>query len=127
MTGKRKHTSIAATAVVLACALAGAPLHAAGSDLLAAADKGDVARVRALLGAGADVNAKTSDGSTTLMGASMDGNLEVVRALVAAKADVNAKANNGETALKAAAEFRHPKVVQLLKDAGAVDRPTTTP
>jgi ankyrin repeat protein len=70
--------------------------------------------VRALLAAGADVNAKASIG-TALTIASQQGWPEVVRALLAAGADVNAKAFNGETAMSLAKKGGHSEVVQLLK------------
>ncbi len=71
------------------------------SDLFLAAFDGDLAKVNALLAAGADPNAKTTDnGATALMMASLEGHTEVVNALLAAKADPNAKrTGHGATAL----------------------------
>ena len=71
-------------------------------DLFEAAKKGDTATVRALLDAGADVNANDG-GETVLMAAAVEGHIATVQALIAAGADVNATTNNGVTALMAAA------------------------
>ena len=71
-------------------------------DLITAAEKGDLPRVKALISAGVDVNAKSSDedGDTALIKACETGYPEIVRTLISAKADVNAKSNEtGETAL----------------------------
>ncbi|MEO6562468.1 MAG: ankyrin repeat domain-containing protein, partial [Nitrosospira sp.] len=63
----------------------------ADSDLLVAARRGDLFRVKTLLGAKADVNETRRDGATALMAASTTGHLAVVKALLAAKADVSAR------------------------------------
>jgi ankyrin repeat protein len=60
-------------------------------ELLAAARKGDVDAVKALLAKGADVNAKNSYGATALSYAADKGHLEVVKVLLENKADVNTK------------------------------------
>ncbi|MGO9304504.1 MAG: ankyrin repeat domain-containing protein [Candidatus Korobacteraceae bacterium] len=65
-----------------------------------------VARVKALIAAGADVNARDTDGSTVLMMAVEADDSDCVKALIAARAVVNAKDNEGHTALEeAAGEF----------------------
>jgi ankyrin repeat protein len=64
--------------------------------LMAAAAAGDTARVRELLAAGAEVDARAprlngfNDGHTPLLVAARDGHDEIVRLLLAAGADVNA-------------------------------------
>ncbi len=55
--------------------------------------------VRYLIENGADVNIKTTNGTTALMLAAYDGNLELIKFLVESGADVNAKKNNGNTIL----------------------------
>jgi ankyrin repeat protein len=60
-------------------------------DLIAAAKRGDVEAVRALIAKGANVNTRTTYGATALHFAADRGHLEVVKALVEAGADVNAK------------------------------------
>jgi uncharacterized protein len=90
--------------------------------------------VRALIKAGADVNAGDSAGTPALIVTVRDsGNAEVVRLLLGAGARVNAKDRQGDTALIAAVrEFlpggkvavkealrRNPEVIRALLDAGA--------
>ena len=65
--------------------------------------KEDLAAVKQLIAAGADVNVvKSDDGSTPLHVAVFVCNIEIVNVLLAAKADVNAKNKKGETPLVAA-------------------------
>ena len=59
------------------------------SPLMLAAREGDVAMARALVAAGADVNAVAGDGKTALALAIFNGNYEVASVLVDSKADVN--------------------------------------
>ena len=76
--------------------------------------------VRVLVEAGADVNARSNDGSTVLMCAAMYGNPGVVHELVNAGADVNAKDNLGNTALMRAVEYNdNTDMISALIDAGA--------
>jgi ankyrin repeat protein len=101
--------------------------NAQAAPFLHAAATGDLVRVRALLDAKADVNAKDADGITALMWASMKGQPNVVRVLLDAGADVNAHAGGGltgftdafNTALMFAAENDHPDVARVLLNAGA--------
>ena len=88
------------------------------SGLIDAAAAGDLVRVKSLIAAGADVNAKNNNGETALMWASYKGHAEVVEALLAARADVNAKTDDGETALMLASDMGHADVVKLLRQAG---------
>ena len=57
--------------------------------LMEAVEQGDVGAVRALIEAGADVNAQDSRGRTPLMGAARLGYAETVRVLVGGGADVD--------------------------------------
>jgi ankyrin repeat protein len=90
-----------------------------GDDLLRAAGMGDLARVKALLQAGADVNAKGEGGITALMLASLNGRADIVRVLLDARAEVNASDKEGFTALLAAAQYSHLEVVRALLAAKA--------
>lgn len=112
--------------VATACGFTGTLANAQSNDLIAAAGRGDLPAVNALLKAGADVNddKTTVLGPTTaLMEASSNGHLEVVQALLAAKADVNAtrgsNSKDGATALTLAVLNGHLNVVQALLAAKA--------
>lgn len=73
---------------------------APNADLCSASEFGYISRVRALLSAKVDVNARNCEGgSTALMLASEEGNLEEVQALINAGADVNARDEGSYTAL----------------------------
>ncbi len=67
------------------------PAYAQDIDLqlIEAAKKGDTVSIKALLEAGADVNAKDNDGLTALMWAAVRGHTETAQALLEAGADVN--------------------------------------
>jgi Ankyrin repeats (3 copies) len=89
-------------------------------ELFAAARKGDVAAVKALLDKGADVNAKTNYGATALSYACDKGHVEVVRLLIERGADVNVKDTfYGEVPLGWALSHGHVGVVKLLIEHGA--------
>ena len=81
--------------------------------------KGDIGTVKALIVAGADVNASDHEGATPLMAAAFAGHAEVVRSLLHKGANVNAVDKDGHTALMCAAVAGHVKVVEVLLDAGA--------
>jgi len=88
------------------------------TPLLYAASFGSVEAVRALVAAGADVNAKNGFDLTPLIGAAT--NLEKARILVAKGADVNARTKQGRTALMIAAACDGcSEVVKLLLAKGA--------
>src|SRR6266568_876068 len=60
------------------------------TPLVLAAKSGNAAVMPALIAAGADVNTKTSNGTTALMFAAASGNVDAVNALVDHGADINA-------------------------------------
>lgn len=72
-----------------------------------------------LLAAGADVNARDTDGKTALIRSAEKGSASHVNALIAARADVNAKSNHGRTALMGAALKGDSECVKALIAAGA--------
>ena len=82
--------------------------------------------VEFLLERGANVNVEMN-GTTPLMAASATGNGDIVRLLISNGADVNVDRDEGDapgdTALKIAKLKGHHEVVELLKQAGAVDTP----
>jgi ankyrin repeat protein len=98
-------------------------------NLHLAAYLGDVDKVKSLIDAGADVNAKDSNTWTPLLYAGSGGHWEVARALITAGADLNAKADGRSfarqfdcgTVLHCAVRGGHAELAELLLDRG-VDR-----
>ena len=69
------------------------------TPLMSASDRGHAGSVKALLAAGADVNAANNGSWTALIWACRHGHLESARLLVAANALVNARSTDGFTPL----------------------------
>jgi len=95
-------------------------------EILRAAKRGDLERVRALLAADPSlIAARDVDGSTPLHCAAWKGHLPVAAALLDAGADPNAQNENthwGGTPLHAAAHANHREVAALLLARGADPR-----
>lgn len=111
-------------ALVVALLLgAGAP----DAPVADAAMTGDVARVRALLERGADVNAAQGDGMTALHWAAMNGSVELAELLISAGAYVDAGTRIGSlTPLHLASKAAQGALVERLLAAGAdAKRPTS--
>jgi hypothetical protein len=87
--------------------------------LVTAAARGDAAEVRALLGRGADVNAKDARGRSALLLAVAGGHADVVRILIRGGADVDASTPSGWTPLMQAASEGRTEPALALLDAGA--------
>lgn len=81
----------------------------------AVADGGHREIARALIAAGADVNAEQRHGWTPLHGAADSGDRELVELLLARGADPHAKHQEGKTALDLARENGHAEVVAVLE------------
>ncbi len=101
-----------------------APLEARDSvkqqtPLGAAAALGHTEIVRALLAAGADVNAKDESGRTALIVTSIGGHLEIVHLLLDKGAPIDVQGTDGATALHAAVRFGHPELAAVLLARGA--------
>jgi hypothetical protein len=92
-------------------------------ELLAAARKSDVEKVKALLDKGADVNTRSPYGATPLFFACDRGSVEVVQVLLARGADVNAKDKfYGATPLNWALSKGKPEIIKLLVEKGAGEK-----
>jgi Ankyrin repeats (3 copies) len=88
--------------------------------LQSAAENGDLRAVRALVGAGADVNLADGAGTTPLMAAAAMGRTDVVAVLADAGADVDLRDRLGRTALDRALAAGQGATVRLLIQRGAV-------
>jgi ankyrin repeat protein len=91
----------------------------ANVNLFDAIKKDDIAAVRILLDAGADVNAKDNVGLTTLHWAAMSGHVECGKMLLDVGADIAVWGPIRNTALHFAAMVGHADIVRMLLDAGA--------
>ena len=89
------------------------------TSLLAAADRGHGAVLKALIRQGANIDAKNEYGDTALMRAAMEGHVEAVKALIEAEANINEGDDNQWTALIWAACNGHVEAVKALIEAGA--------
>lgn len=113
-------------AYVLVLGLLLAP-RAAESPVADAAQRNDVAAVRALLKQGADVNLAQGDGMTALHWAAVNGNVALAQLLIRSKANVVALTRNGAyTPVHLAARGGHGALVRLLLGAGASVTAVTT-
>ncbi|KAG2484919.1 hypothetical protein HYH03_016305 [Edaphochlamys debaryana] len=89
------------------------------ATLHAAAARGDVAELRRLLAAGADVDARDQAGATPLYSAAAHGHTLALRTLLAAGAKKDAAdALTGATPIHAAAKGGHTEAIQALLAAG---------
>ncbi|MBI4266338.1 MAG: ankyrin repeat domain-containing protein [Acidobacteria bacterium] len=89
------------------------------SPVAAAAKKGDLGAVRALIQQRADVNLPEADGSTALLWAAYNSDLPMARALLTAGAKVDAANRYGVTPLLQASRVGDTAVMEALLDAGA--------
>lgn len=87
--------------------------------LIEAVRLGRIDAVRALLAAGADVNATDARGTTALMAVAGQARADIIRTLLAAGADPNARDPYGMTALMLAAQVRQLDNMRALLAAGA--------
>jgi ankyrin repeat protein len=97
------------------------PYPSGTTDLMIAARKGDLAKVRELLARGANVNAKARAGRTALTWALDDSvpSTDMIASLIAAGADANLVDGDGSRPLTVAVYRRSSRVVELLIAAGA--------
>lgn len=93
-------------------------LHSAVAGPDSGVDRATVARIaRALVEAGADVDARQHGGFTPLHAAAANGHEDVVRLLLDHGADPGATTDDGKTAADFAAERGHPELAGLLRVA----------
>jgi ankyrin repeat protein len=129
MTNQLRHWWLTAALLVPLLAAQARPQSTSlDEQLLAAAAKGDVAAVTALLTKGANVNADNGHGVTPLWYAADKGNLDLVKLLLDHGADINAKdLEYGRPPLRLVsvsfgdlkAEKARADIVKLLVDKGA--------
>ncbi len=89
------------------------------TQLMVSAAADDLARVDALLGSGAVVNAQDDSGVTALLGASVYGSKAVVERLLAAGADPDIADNKGDTPLSMAIRYKNTDVAVAILENGA--------
>jgi len=116
MVGVRAAAAAVALVIVV---VSPARVHAAGSDVADAVMRGDQTGLRALLAAGADVNAPQTDGATALHWAVYRGDAATADLLIEAGANVNAANRNGATPLSLASVNGDAAMLTLLLEAGA--------
>ena len=128
VTGRPKGLHYIVTFVVLAVLLASAPIGAqkkedvnrrnvdGSTPLQWAVYKGDVAEVRRLLKAGADVTLANNYGATPMSLAAEVANTDMLKLLVEVGANVDAPGPDGQTALLSVARAGNVAAAQLLLD-----------
>lgn len=91
-----------------------------GDDLIAAASRADVSKIKALIAAGADVNYQKNNGQTALsiLCSRTNCDAEAVGSLIAAGAKAGVQDKNGNTALHYAAEKNNLEAARTLLNAG---------
>ena len=106
------------TGLILLLSSAGSTI-AAANELVEAVRSGDSAAARALVEAGADVDAAEPDGTTALHWAVRQDQAEIAGLLLRTGADANAANRYGLTPLSLAGTNGSPETAALLLDAGA--------
>jgi uncharacterized protein len=97
-----------------------AVVRGAGDSAMTKAVKGgDLAAVKKLIAARADVNAPSGDGSTPLLWATHNSDVEVARALLAAGAKADVPNHYGVTPLLDASRIGDLEMIEVLLKAGA--------
>ena len=89
------------------------------SNLIEAADKGNLRVVKKMIRKGADVNGRGKNKTTALHHAAQNGHADVVKVLLQNGAKVNAVTTDGRTALHIACRYRAGDVANVLNQNGA--------
>ena len=113
-----KRLIVICIAVFLSC-IVSIGQNAASSEVARAAERGDRAAVRDLIGKKADVNATQPDGATALHWAVYRNDSEMIDSLLAAGAKVNVTNRNGISPLYMASLYGNPVVISQLLKRGA--------
>lgn len=95
-----------------------AAMEKEGEQLCEAARNGDIDKVKALIGSGADVSYFDSDGLTPLMHAAKLGHANLVKTLLEAGAPWNALSPSNLSAGDFAMDSGHQEVFEVLLNAG---------
>ena len=96
-----------------------ASAKAAGTELVEAAERGDLARVAQLLDAGADIEQRDARGRTPILAATHGKRLAVVEYLITRGADVNAQDRQQDSAFLFAGASGQTDIVRVTLAAGA--------
>ncbi|HEB89904.1 MAG TPA: hypothetical protein ENI85_10070 [Deltaproteobacteria bacterium] len=89
------------------------------ASLAREAKRGNLEKVRELIAAGVDLDARGRGGNTAIYLAAQKGHADVVRALAEAGADVDVDNDFGSTPLHVAARAGHVDVIRVLAEFGA--------
>ncbi|UQZ36811.1 hypothetical protein C2I18_26750 [Paenibacillus sp. PK3_47] len=89
------------------------------NELIAAAERGDTARVTGLLKDGADINGVDERGRTAALAATHGNQPETFKALLDAGADINIRDHRSDNPLLYAGAEGMPEIVKLAVEAGA--------
>ena len=110
---------VPAILVAMFCTAHSAVWSADDPPILEASSNGDLGKVKSLIEAEANINAKNKDGNTPLHLAAREGHENVVKLLVEAGVDIKAKDKYGNTPLHFAAREGNENMAKLLVDAKA--------
>ena len=116
-----KGISIGDTALIKSLLDEGADINAKDGDftlLMKAATEGYLKTAKLLIDKGAEVDARTNEGTSALMVASSGGYTKIVELLVNAGANAKIKNNMGYTAEMYAKEKGYTNIVQMLNKVG---------
>ena len=108
---------------LLIAAMIGSDASAQGSgrELLAAAERGDVAQVQGLIAAGAELEVVDGSGRTPLLIAVANDRLTVALRLIAAGADINRQAANRDSPWLLAGALGRTEMLAAMLAAGRID------
>ena len=88
-------------------------------SLIEAAEQGDLARVKAIISAGTNINQRRDGGQTALLAATINKQIDIVSYLLEKGADPDLADVTGQSPIFWAAENKHPEMVRTLIEHGA--------